>query len=295
MTAPTLTIVDGLQAGSCITLPNGGSLIGTGTAGAVVIADSAMRPDHFEVLVGAATVLRALGQITMLDGSSVAAGSEILLLTSTSFIAGKTQFLIELPVPDLSATPFAACPRRRGPWFVGCGALAALLTAAVSGAWLLGQRPGVMEPTSTAVKSLVLNRPMANTIDCAAVAGALRNRMAAAGLMGVSVTSQPDGTMVVGGLLGTDEAQAWSGVRQWFDAHYGNDVVIVERFGKLDALPPLRIAAVWAGPHPYVVDGRGERLHPGAALGEGWFVDGIANGHVMVRRGSQTIALRYGP
>lgn len=290
---PVLTILDGLQAGSKITLVAGDSLIGTGTDCAVVVADPAMRSDHFEVQVGDVTMLHALSHLVLPDGSSLAPGSRFALTgPTTAFTAGGTRFLIELPVTAVAATSSVPAATRRRGWVSAIlgGGLAAMVTG---GIWLAGRGP-VVVPTTQAAS--VAPRPsFLHGIDRDAVAGMLRSRIASAGLPGISVTTQPDGTLVVNGVLGVGDDPVWTGVRQWFDTRYGNEFVVVERFGTPGTLPPLQIAAVWAGPRPYVVDDRGNRLHAGASVGDGWVVDSITGGHVIVRRGTQTLSLRYEP
>ncbi len=293
MAAPVLTILDGLQAGSRTRLASGGSLIGTGTDCAVVVADPAMRSDHFEIVVGETTTLRALCALALPDGTALAPGAQLALSGPTAFSAGTTRFLLEVPAPEPAPLPaFTAAParwRRLAPR--AALLLAALGTVLGAGMWLGRRGTAVVQPAVAA--TMALHRPaFPRTGDAVQ---ALRIRLAKAGLPGVTVSAQPDGTVLVGGLLTAGDEPAWTGIRQWFDGRYGNGMVVVERFDAPGALPPLRIAAVWSGAHPYVVDDHGERLHPGAAIGDGWFVDRIETGSVLARRGAQAVSLRYKP
>ena len=293
MAAPVLTILDGLQAGSRTRLASGGSLIGTGTGCAVVVADPAMRSDHFEIVVGDTTTLRALCPVTLPDGTALAPGALLALSGPTAFSAGGTRFLLEVPVPEPAPPSAPAAPPARWRRFAPSATLllATLGTVLGTGMWL-GHRVTVgVQPALAATMSL--NHPPSPRVGD--VVEALRTRLAKAGLPGVTVSTQPDGTVLVGGLLTAGDEPAWTGIRQWFDGRYGNAMVMVERFDAPGALPPLRIAAVWAGAHPYVVDDHGERLHPGAAIGDGWFVGRIEPGSVLANRGPQAVSLRYKP
>ncbi len=293
MAAPVLTILDGLQAGSRTRLANGGSLIGTGTDCAVVVADPAMRSDHFEIVVGETTTLRALCAVTLPDGTALASGAQLALAGATSFTAGGTRFLLEVPAPEPLPVCEAATAHARRRSIAPRAALSLVALGAVlgSGMWL-GRRGGaVVQPVTAATVALHLPDP----VRVEDAVGALRTRVAKAGLPGVTVSVQPDNTLLVGGLLTPGDAPAWTEIRQWFDGRYGNAMVLVERFDAPGTLPPLRIAAVWSGTHPYVVDDRDERLHPGAAIGDGWLVERIEPGSVLARRGSQTVSLRYKP
>ncbi len=84
----------------------------------------------------------------------------------------------------------------------------------------------------------------------------------------------------------------WREAQRWFDSGSGGQTVLVSRV-TATAAPPLAIQAVWPGPHPYVIDGNGEKLFAGAMLHGGWTVDSIAADHVLIRRGSQTLAVRF--
>lgn len=293
MAAPVLTILDGIQAGSRTRLASGGSLIGTGTDCAVVVADSAMRSDHFEIVVGDTTTLRALFPVILPDGTALTPGAQLALSGPTSFIAGSTRFLLEVAVSEPAPLPGpAAAP---APWR-RLAPRATLLFAALGivlggGLWLGRRGVVVVQPTGAA--TVALHRPLSPRAGDAVEA--LRTRLAKAGLPGITVSAQPDGTVLVGGLLAAGDEPAWTGIRQWFDGRYGNGMVMVEHFDAPGALPPLRIAAVWSGSHPYVVDDHGERLRPGAAIGDGWFVDRIETGSVLARRGAQAVSLRYRP
>lgn len=291
---PVLTIVDGLQAGFKTKLATGDYLIGTGTDCMVVVADPAMCSDHFEVHVGEVTVLHARRQLVLLDGSNLAPGSRLAIAGPTTFIAGGTRFLIEPPVSTVSTTSVVSTqPRRRGRFSAILSSVSVAAAVVAGGIWLTGRGPAVVPLTHAASAAL---RPAAlRGVDRGAAADMLQSRIASAGLPGVLVSRQPDGTLLVNGVLGVGDEPAWIGVRQWFDTNYGNEFVLVERFGTTGALPPLRIAAVWAGSHPYVVDDRGTRMHVGASAGDGWSVDGISAGHVVMRRGTQSVSLRYEP
>lgn len=291
---PVLTILDGLQAGFKTKLEVGDCLIGTGTDCTVVVADPAMRSDHFEVQVGETIVLHARSQLNLPDGSSLAPGSRLAIAGPTAFVAGGTRFLIELPVSKASANSvISTLPRPRGRLPAIISSVSVVAVVAAGGAWLAGRGPVVVPSTHAA--SVALRPPVLRGIDRDAAADMLQSRITSAGLPGVLVSRQPDGTLLVNGVLGVGDEPVWVGVRQWFDTRYGNEFVLVERFGTAGTLPPLRISAVWAGPHPYVVDDRGTRMHVGASAGDGWSVDSISAGHVIMRRGTQSVSLRYEP
>lgn len=291
MTEPRLTILDGVQAGSQLPLLRGSSRVGTGLDCAIVIADPVMQQDHFELIVGETTSLRVVRPLTLEDGTLLAAGSELPVSGTMTFKAGGTSFLIESPGQAAAAMPDKRAVARsdgRRTVALSIGGLVAV------GAMVCFGFPRGVAPVRPAVAgSVALSRLPRMQPDANAATDALQRRLNASGLNDLSATARPDGTVVVSGLLSPGRQSDWNDVREWYDGHFGNGAVIVEHFTPTGLLPPLRIAAVWSGDNPYVVDDHGNRLHPGAALDDGWLVDRIDQSHVVVRRGAQIVALRY--
>jgi type III secretion protein D len=289
MNGPVLTILDGLQAGSRTRLATGDTRIGSGVECAVVVADPVMQPDHFEIAVGDATALRALRPLLLLDGTALAAGSELVVTGPTSFMAGGTRFLLDVPPRPAAEVPAPRVRRHRRRGFA-VGAVAVLAGLGGTAFWLGG---GGVAPRTADAGPVQVPRPRPQPVNMDAAAAGLRQRLAEAGLGGLSVTLQPDGTLAATGLLPPSDQPAWNAARQWFDDRYGNGAVVVEQFSAPGSMPPLRVAAVWNGAHPYVVDDHGDRFRAGAAIGDGWIIDHIEEGRIVVRRGAQTVALRY--
>ena len=293
MTGPVLGILDGLQAGSEVLLSPGQSRIGNGTDCTIVVADPAMQHSHFEVLVGTSTVIRVLKSLALFDGSVVGAGTELTVTGQTSFIAGKTRFCLQAPEQQTalrgpissSAAPRRPISRRLVIPLAGAITLVTGCSALLAG---LGTSPHRAEATTIPVPRL---RPEQD--GAAAAVAAFRLMLDRSGLRTVAVAARPDGTVLATGLLMADDQAAWQSARQWYDSRFGAHNVLIEQLFPPNSLPPLRIAAVWTGANPYVVDGQGERLRPGAGLDGGWSIDRIDGEHVFVRRGSQTVALRY--
>ncbi len=293
MIAPVLVILDGLQAGSEVRLSPGESRIGNGTDCTIVVADPAMQHSHFEVLVGASTVIRALKSLALFDGSVVGAGTELIVTGRTSFTAGDTRFCLQAPEQQTSpgdAFSSGARPRRSSSKRLVLPLAFAIALVAGCSALVAGLRTSAhhAEATTLPVPRLSLEQ------DGAAVAvAAFRRMLDRSGLRTVTLAARADGTVLASGLLTTDDQASWQFARQWYDSRFGARNVLIEQLFPPGSLPLLRIAAVWTGANPYVVDGQGERLRPGAALDDGWSIDRIDAEHVFVRRGTQTVALRY--
>lgn len=121
---------------------------------------------------------------------------------------------------------------------------------------------------------------------------ALNQRLAESGLDTLRVRDAGS-HLVVSGEFAPDRYEQWRDVQSWFDQHYGGSQVLISEVRPglaLDA-PAFQFQAVWFGDNPYVIDARGERLHPGAALQEGWVLAEIGDDRVTVRRGSDEFSL----
>ncbi len=293
MTEPVLFILDGLQAGSEVRLAPGQSRVGSGIDCAVVVADPTMQKDHFEIVVGSFTAIRTLKALLLFDGSVVEPGSELIVSGSTSFIAGATRFCLSAPEGqprgDGTASPCLGrgrSSRRRFALSVAGG------VAVVAGCAALFAGVGTPAHRANAM-ALAVSRPPPRRDGAGVAALALRQRLDRSGLATLAVAAQQDGTVVVSGLLMPGDQASWDMARQWFDGRFGSDNVLVEQLAPPGSLPPLRIAAVWTGANPYVVDDHGDRLRPGAGLESGWCIERIDADHVFVRRGAEIVALRY--
>ena len=292
MTGPVLTIIDGLQAGSQMPLERGESRVGSAAICAVVVADPVLQDNHFDIVVADTTLIRVIEPLRLADGTVLASGSELAIGGPTCFSAGTTRFHLDTPIPQAQRSLAAASiknvarHRRRRVVLPVTGA-AALATCI--GLFLgIGTHPPRADATPIAAPRLAASRPNADI-----AAAALRQRLDRSALNTLSVAEQSDGTVTTGGVLLPGEQAAWNAVRQWYDGSFGNDAVLIEQFSSPDAMPPLRIAAVWHGNNPYVIDDHGSRLRPGASLGDGWSIDHIDAGRIFVRRGAQAVALRY--
>lgn len=82
---------------------------------------------------------------------------------------------------------------------------------------------------------------------------------------------------------------SWAAVQQAFDKRYGQQWVLNANVTQSTAAatPQVRFQAVWFGNNPYVVDGRGRHLYPGAALEDNWLLERIESNQVLLVRGDE--------
>ncbi|MDN3556892.1 SctD/MshK family protein [Halomonas maura] len=121
---------------------------------------------------------------------------------------------------------------------------------------------------------------------------ALAQQLEEAGLDSLQVRDAGN-HLVVSGEFAPERYDAWRDVQRWFDQHHGSSQVLISdaRPGLALDAPAFQFQAVWFGDNPYVIDARGERLYPGAALREGWVLAEIGDSRVTVRRGDDEFSL----
>jgi hypothetical protein len=109
-----------------------------------------------------------------------------------------------------------------------------------------------------------------------------------------ALTLSTDGRRIdVSGQVSPERMEAWRDVQRWFDHSHGGRFVLVSLVSAAAAAdaPKFTFQAVFFGENPYVVDARGERRYPGAALQDGWMLKSIENGQILVARGGQEFKL----
>ena len=279
--APHLVVASGLQKGAKVPLPRGESRVGSDPSCSVVVIDSTMEGCHLRVVVEDVVQLRCDFPVILSDGTAIASGDVFEVPANCQFTAGSTEFELALPVPPL--------PQRR------LSRLALTGTAALGAAVVALTSMLVMDSASPAPGVTVTSAHLvaSNASNVAAAVGFLQQQIGAAGLLALKVAAQPDGGIVIEGMLPAKAQGDWSAIRQRYDRQFGTAHVLLEHFTSADDQPPLRVAAVWSGPDPYVVDQHGDRLRVGANLGGGWSIQGIDGRQVMIRRGTASVALRY--
>ncbi len=121
----------------------------------------------------------------------------------------------------------------------------------------------------------------------------LRQHLAAIDLGSLILTAQPDGAIEARGQISKAQQAAWREVGHWFDSIAAGQAVLVDAVTVTADAQPLAIQAVWSGDNPYVIDGGGEKLFVGSALPSGWTVSGIDRSRVLIKRGDETVAVRF--
>ena len=162
----------------------------------------------------------------------------------------------------------------------------------------LSSRPGISVREAIAELSGCDSQPPANLAAAintnAQDAGRkLADRLASSGLTGLRVSTE-GGQVVVSGSITKQQADAWTETQQWFDGAYRGRLVLVAHVTPTDAKKPtpvVNVQAVWFGERPYVITSEGNRYYKGALLDNGWTIQDIADGRVLLAKDGETMAL----
>ena len=285
----TLRITNGPHAQVHATVPAGRSTVGSASSNDIVLADATLAPAHFaiESTAGPRGGLRLfavggplrLGELTVAVGGAVACGHR------TVFAAGQTEFEL------IGAAAERQPPPRRAARQTGAGAVLACVMAAL----LLVPAHRLIDAkaeAATAMAAPPTGQPPREAPP-PAIGEDLRRRLDSAGLPSITLTAMPDASVEARGEIMPSQAAAWLDVQRWFDERFGGQAVLVDLVSATGAAPPLAIQAAWPGPNPYIIDGGGQKLLPGALLPGGWTLERVEADRAVIRRGAQTLAVGF--
>ncbi|MCJ8141076.1 SctD/MshK family protein [Falsirhodobacter halotolerans] len=271
--ARVVSVLDGAHRGAHAPVHGDVCTIGSGPQSDILLTDEGVVANHLRLRFhGRQMAVDALGGDVGIEGRvPVQRGHGTRVVMPAILTLGSTTIRVGRPV--------MAEGRRRG-WLIGAAALFALAfgltyTSHVTGVGQAQVQDRPAEPT------VVPSAP----VDTSAP-DALRARIAEADLP--LVVSATDHRLNVVGDLTDDRREVWQDIRRWFDRTYGATHVLTAEvvFRPVAAPPSFAFQAVWFGPDPYVVDARGERRYPGAALQDGWMLKSITPGRITVAQGS---------
>ncbi len=270
-----LNVLDGLHRGVVTPIAGDSCMIGSGPGCDVVLADRQIAPDHLRLrFYGRQVAVDALGGTVMIEGRQpVQRGHGCRTTLPVTLALGDARFEIKRnAVPD---------GRRM---IVGLAsallAVLAVLIATQSSGFGVATAP--RELPAPAAPAIVTDTDAADR---------LRERIAAAGL---DLTVIANGHhLAVSGSVTEADSPKWTEVQRWFDGTYGGRNVLSGNVTVAAPATPPKFAfqAVWFGADPYIVDARGERRYPGAALQQGWMLKSIEAGAITVSRDGKDFRL----
>jgi hypothetical protein len=137
--------------------------------------------------------------------------------------------------------------------------------------------------------------PALNALNAEEAGRKLTERLEASGLSGLRVNAG-GGQVVVTGSITKQQTGAWTEAQQWFDAAYRGRLVLVANVTPTEAKKPapvVNVQAVWFGERPYIITTEGNRYYKGAFLDNGWTINDIADGRILLTKDGETLALVY--
>lgn len=277
---PKLDVLTGPHAGVTVDLESVVCRIGADVHCDIVLSDPRIQPFHLTLQLDERHLaIEASGGDVMIGDRLLPHGHGCRCRLPVELSIGETS--LRLAYPTGAARPWLADQRLRA-------ALLLSLLLTVIGLWWWPASPA---PAPLAATDGVATPALAaaGINDPAARLGQLRDRLDSVGLHALSITPHENALSVSGSV---DDAQRlrWIDVQQWYDRTWGNQPWLRNEVALVPAprAPRVHFQAVWLGPQPYVINERGRRLYPGAALDDGWVLQRIENGRVvLVRNGKE--------
>lgn len=180
---------------------------------------------------------------------------------------------------------------------------AAMLAAQASTSQTLAGPPAAM-PDPSAASAAPASRgkasgpPGASNTGPAGLATALQElqaELSTRSLAGIQLAAS-GGTIMARGRLDPRSEAEWRLVQQWFDgrySRYGREATLIDEV-RFAAVPAASVAvdAVWTGRNPNVVI-KGQKFFEGATLPNGFHLERISPGELLVEREGQRQALKF--
>jgi hypothetical protein len=282
---PKLDVLTGLHAGATVDLESAVCRIGADVQCTIVLSDPQIQPFHLTLLLDERHLtIEASGGDVMIGDRLLSQGHGCRCRLPVEFRIGETA---------LRLADAAGAERPRWPGRNPClalGLLGSLLLAACLWLWQASPQPASLAAPANAMAATPV--PPGGIADPAARLAQLRDRLDAAGLQALT-TALHDDVVAVGGSVDDAQRLRWIEVQNWYDRTWGNQPWLRNEVALVPTprAPRVHFQAVWLGPQPYVVNERGRRLYPGAALDDGWVLQRIENDRVVLARDGKEFEL----
>lgn len=285
-------VLSGLYAGLSGKAAAGTSLIGSGLDADMVFVEQGLEPHHLRItLVGSSIEIEALAAVSAKEGEEdIAAGGRVVVSLPAVVCAGamsirwSIQSTVEARSISLSRASILALAIVLLA-FLGLGALSIIFFKDS------GSAPSAIAPAAELVPKPGMNRP--DDRRAQAAAEVLKQEVDKAGLLDIRVGSGP-GFVSAEGTVTPAAVTKWQELQQWFDGRTNGAVALVNGVVVKEDKQPSSIAveAVWRGNEPYLLIG-GQKYFVGALLADGWAVNRIEEGRVLLSRNGRFAAIPY--
>lgn len=295
---PRLDVTAGVHRGVSLPLDDALYTIGSGATANLMLRDVGVAERHLTLRFGARHVgVEATGG----DVHVIHAGRETTIARGHGY---RGRLPVDIRIGE--ATLRLAMPQRGGPaanpvWYGKAQwAIAALFMFICAGALaMLRDTPlNASEPESLQRLSIAEEQPAPapKAASLQLARADLANQAKAAGLNALKLDASAS-QVRVSGTVEPGQEQDWLALQQYFDGRYGRQYVLHGDVSVRESAvrPRVNFQAVWFGDNPYVINGSGARLYPGAPLEGGWKLERIEDGQVVLAQGEERFALTLGP
>jgi hypothetical protein len=291
-----VSVLEGSHAGATLSLPAGKYRVGRSRDADVVLTDAGLQPLHFAIdLARHGASVDSMGGGVTLDGRSSGATKNNARLHFPFEIAAEGVRL------RVDGPEHPSWEQRALAWYDQCRdwlqqsrrapVLAALAIIPIS--IVAFGATGTPDPADAAHAP---SAPAARQVlSVTQAVDALRARAKEAGLQNQLAIDPVGDAIAVRGTLVADQMAAWQGIRQQFDAKFGNGYAFDSQINTVSSVarPQLDLQAIWAGTPAYVITSSGDRLKEGDSLTSGWRIEKIEPARVTLTQGEQRIVLTY--
>lgn len=293
--SPHFEVLSGLYSGLSGKTGMGSSLIGSSLDADLVFIEQGLEPHHVRVTP---------------DGSSIEieAFATDVRIEGRETIAPKERVVVPLPtlihLGEMSIRWSIEGSKQGGSigrWVVPTVALASVLISSVA----VGAVSTTFSQTDEAVAlsaDVARGRQVAmkpapsapNDLTNDAAAEQLQQEVERAGLFDIKVRSEGGSVVTADGTVTPGLLPKWKELQQRFDDRGNGAYVLINTVAVKEEKTPSSIAveAVWRGADPYLVIA-GQKYFVGALLNNGWTVNGIEEGRVLLSRNGRLAALPY--
>ncbi|MHC2432892.1 SctD/MshK family protein [Bradyrhizobium sp. USDA 4451] len=271
----------------------GSCLIGSSLDADLIFVEQGLEPHHLRVTPHSNSIeIEALASDVRVDGHDTVLPNEPVVVP-LPVVLHAGQMSIRWSIEGLEKA--GSIDRRRVSLIglalvvIGFAAVGALTTSFVQTD--TAAVPSSSPPATDIAPKLALSAPDAPTTDAAA--GLLQEEVDRAGLVGIKVGSGA-GVVTADGSVTPAALAAWQDIQQRFDRTSNGAYTLVNAVAIKDEKTPsaIGIQAVWRGSDPYIVVA-GQKYFVGALLSNGWTVNGIEEGRVLLSRNGRLSALSY--
>ncbi|WP_439365887.1 hypothetical protein ACNJYD_08135 [Bradyrhizobium sp. DASA03005] len=287
-------VLSGLYTGLKGKAAGGDSIVGSGLDADMIFVEQGLEPHHLRIIAQHDSIeVEALAANISIDGlASIASGERVRVPLPAVVHAGAMS--IRWSTKDVQ--PVSSSKRSRSSIIaLSLVLLSSVVIGTVSTIFAPGDR-AVVPSTQSSRTVEIATKPTVHHFDprgADEIAVSLRQEIERAGLLDVKIGRGP-GVLTAEGTITPNLAAKWKEIQQWFDRQTNGTTTLVNAVTVKEEKMPTSIAvqAVWRGSEPYLLIA-GQKYFVGALLSNGWTVDRIEDGRVLLSRNGRSAALPY--